>query len=151
MGAWEKLTASPYLSALATPRTGEDFIPGYYSEELDMWVIDSPTGQTPIIEHGAISQLVTKTKVNAEQDDEASYTMELMTKTFIKTESDDECVLQSSNHFLQLVTKTDTKMERDDQTTSNHILQLITKTNVEVERDDNSDSAFGLDTRYYID
>ncbi|WP_228533131.1 hypothetical protein [Pseudomonas sp. UFMG81] len=155
---------SPYLSRFATPRTGEDSIPGYYSSELNMWAIDSSAGVVPIITDGVLNELMTKTKVNAEQDDEACWQIELLTKTYQKVESDDDDPspyrgqssselrnFDTSNHLLQLVTKTDANTERDDRCEVNHILELITKTNVELERDDNGDPTFGLDTRYYSD
>lgn len=155
---------SPFLSRFAIPRTGEDSIPGYYSSELNMWAIDSPTGVVPIITDGALNELMTKTKVNAEQDDEACWQAELLTKTYQKVESDDDSPspyrgpssselrsFDTSNQLLQLVTKTDANTERDDRCEANHILELITKTNVELERDDNGDPTFGLDTRYYSD
>ncbi|KRC93908.1 MULTISPECIES: hypothetical protein [Pseudomonas] len=169
MGALENFSGtSPYLSRFATPRTGEDKIPGYYSSELNMWAIDSPAGAIPIIADGALNELMTKTKVNAEQDDEAPWQVELLTKTYQKVESDDDdhirfrgqssadsfsqpLSLDSSNNLLQLVTKTDANTERDDRCEANQILELITKTNVELERDDNGDPTFGLDTRYYTD
>lgn len=144
MGAIER---SPFLTGAATPRTGDDQIPGYYSPTLDMWVVDSPAGVKPIISQGALSELLTKTKVNAEQDDEASWQLELMTKTYQKVESDDEPAYV--HDLLQLMTKTDTTTERDDRSDVNHLLELITKTNVELEHDDNGDPTFGLDTRYY--
>ncbi len=164
MGALQK--TSPFLSRFATPRTGEDSIPGFYSPELQMWAVEAPDGVVPVIADGALNELMTKTKVNAEQDDEASWQIELLTKTYQKVESDDDDPslyrgqsndsgqlhrLDSSNHLLQLVTKTDAITERDDRCNANHILELITKTNVEVERDDNGDPTFGLDTRYYSD
>lgn len=169
LGALESLSGtSPYLSRFATPRTGEDKIPGYYSSDLNMWAIDSPAGAVPIIADGALNELMTKTKVNAEQDDEAPWQVELLTKTYQKVESDDDdyiryrgqssvdgfsqgLSLDSTNHLLQLVTKTDANTERDDRCEANQMLELITKTNVELERDDNGDSTFGLDTRYYTD
>ncbi|SFP84258.1 hypothetical protein SAMN03159315_04949 [Pseudomonas sp. NFPP28] len=133
-----------------------------------MWAIESPTGVTPIIADRALNELMTKTKVNAEQDDEAGWQVELLTKTYQKVESDDDdhgryraqfsadrssqsLRSDSCNHLLQLVTKTDANTERDDRCEANHILELITKTNVELERDDNGDPTFGLDTRYYTD
>ncbi|SNS88494.1 hypothetical protein SAMN05444352_117115 [Pseudomonas japonica] len=103
---------------------------------------------------------MTKTKVNAEQDDEASWQIELLTKTYQRVESDDDDPSPyrdrsfgsgSSSHLMQLVTKTDATSERDDKCSANHILELITKTNVELERDDNGDPTFGLDARYYSD
>lgn len=164
LGALKKL--SPFLSRFATPRTGEDSIPGFYSSELQMWAIEAPDGEVPIIADGALDELMTKTKVNAEQDDEASWQIELLTKTYQRVESDDDdpspyrgqsadsgtqCRFDDSNHLLQLVTKTDATTERDDRCNANHILELITKTNVELERDDNGDPTFGLDARYYSD
>ncbi len=159
-------TMSPFLSRFATPRTGEDSIPGLYSPELQMWAVQAQDGEVPIIADGALNELMTKTKVNAEQDDEACWQIELLTKTYQKVESDDDDPSpyrghsadlgglrssDSANHLLQLVTKTDAVTERDDRCNANHILELITKTNVELERDDNGDPTFGLDTRYYSD
>ncbi len=164
MGAQQK--SSPFLSRFATPRTGEDSIPGFYSRELQMWAVEAPDGEVPIIADGALNELMTKTKVNAEQDDEASWQMELLTKTYQRVESDEDDPspyrgqsadsghlhrFDSCNHMLQLVTKTDATTERDDRCNTNHILELITKTNVELERDDNGDPTFGLDARYYSD
>lgn len=145
MGAVQR---SPFLSAAATPRTGDDKISGYYSPDLDMWVVDTPAGVKPVISQGALSELLTKTKVNAEQDDEAPWHLELMTKTYQKVESDDEPTYGHDN-LLQLTTKTDATTERDDRSDVNHLLELITKTNVQLEHDDNGDPTFGLDTRYY--
>lgn len=133
-----------------------------------MWAIDSPGGVVPIIADRALNELMTKTKINAEHDDEAYWQLELLTKTYQKVESDDEdfgpyrrqssagssshpLSFDSSNHLLQLMTKTEANTERDDRCEVNHILELITKTNVELERDDNGDPTFGLDTRYYTD
>lgn len=164
MGALQK--TSPFLSRFATPRTGEDSIPGFYSPELQMWAVEAPDGVVPIIADGALNELMTKTKVNAEQDDEACWQVELLTKTYQRVESDDDDPspyrgqsadsgsprrFDSSNRLLQLFTKTDATTERDDQYSANHILELITKTNVELERDDNGDPTFGIDARYYSD
>ncbi|ERL01343.1 hypothetical protein O999_23195 [Pseudomonas putida LF54] len=133
-----------------------------------MWAVESSAGVVPIITEGALNELMTKTKVNAEQDDEEGWQVELLTKTYQIVESDDEdftpyrsqstayssaslCRVESSNHLMQLVTKTEAQTERDDRCEVNHILELVTKTNVQVERDDNGDPTFGLDTRYYTD
>ncbi|MGY3282481.1 hypothetical protein ACVW05_000053 [Pseudomonas fulva] len=133
-----------------------------------MWAVESSTGVVPIIADGALDELMTKTKVNAEQDDEGGWQVELLTKTHQKVESDDEDFnpyralssangsafvrrFDSSNHLLQLVTKTEANTERDDRCEVNHILELVTKTDVQMERDDNGDATYGLDTRYYTD
>lgn len=158
MGALRNL--SPFLSRFATPRTGEDSIPGFYSPDLQMWVVETTEGEAPIIADGALNELITKTKVNVEQDDEACWQIELLTKTYQKVESDDDnpspyhrhpSSSDSSSYQLRLVAKTDEASARDNQCGPNHILELITKTNVELERDDNGDPTFGFDARYYSD
>lgn len=118
-----------------------------------MWVVEAVDGVVPVIADGALNELMTKTKVNAEQDDEASWQIELLTKTYQRVESDDDDPnpyrsqsndsghlhqFDSSSHLLQLVTKTDAITERDDRCNANHILELITKTSVELERDDSA-------------
>ena len=44
-----------------------------------MWAIASSAGEVPIIADRALNELMTKTKVNAEQDDEACWQVELLT------------------------------------------------------------------------
>jgi hypothetical protein len=78
-----------------------------------MWVIDTPEGPQPIIEQGTLNELVTKTKVNAEQDDEAAWQLEMMTKTAHNVESDDERP-PSPRPALELMTKTRVDQEQDD-------------------------------------
>lgn len=138
----------PFLARFAIPRTGDDQLPGYYSTELDMWVVDTTAGPAPVINQGALAELVTKTKVNAEQDDEGFYTLhELKTFTDVKAEGTDssDCMSQ----LLELSSKTFIKVESDDAGDHfNHLLELVTKTNVELERDDSSDPSLGLDSRY---
>jgi hypothetical protein len=144
MGSMQNnLAVSPYLTKAATARTGDDKIPGYYSNELDMWVVDTVEGPKPIIAEGALSELLTKTKVNAEQDDEAIWMLEMMTKTAQNVEQDDDRPWEQS-HLLQLMTKTDTISERDDNCEINHLLELMTKTEAQQERDDNGNPAFGF-------
>ncbi|URM27062.1 hypothetical protein LLY42_24900 [Pseudomonas frederiksbergensis] len=142
----------PFLARNAVLRTGEDKLPGYYSSETDMWVIDTEQGPTPIISKGALSELATKTKVNAEQDDECSFVfLESVTKTAVKVERDDDPRFEMS-HLLELVTKTDTVTERDDAASeANYLLELTTKTSAELEKDDNGDPTFGLHTQYFKD
>lgn len=159
---------SPYLARFAIPRTGDDCLPGAYSLELKMWVTGSGDQAVPVIADGALNELMTKTNVNTEQDDDTFWQVELLTKTFQKVESDDEdpspyrgqalpgqseklhC-FRPASPLLQLVTKTEANVERDDRGELNHILELMTKTAIELERDDNGDSTLGLDTRYYKD
>ena len=152
MGAMQKETSSetvPFLARFATPRTGDDRLPGYYSTALDMWVVDTKDGPAPVINQGALAELVTKTKVNAEQDDEGFYALhELKTFTDVKAEGADSPGYM--NQLLELSSKTFIKVESDDAGDQfNHFLELVTKTNVELERDHSSDPSLGLDSRYF--
>ncbi|WP_246881748.1 MULTISPECIES: hypothetical protein [unclassified Pseudomonas] len=152
MGVMQRESSSetvPFLARFATPRTGDDKLPGYYSTAVDMWVVDTQDGPTPIINHGALAELVTKTKVNAEQDDEGFHALhELKTFTDVKAEGVDSSA--SMNQLLELSSKTFIKVESDDAGDAfNHLLELVTKTNVELERDDSSDPSLGLDARYF--
>lgn len=139
----------PFLARFAIPRTGDDKLPGYYSTVMDMWVVDTKDGPTPVINHGALAELVTKTKVNAEQDDEGFYALhELKTFTDVQAEGVDSPAYM--NQLLELSTKTFIQVERDDAGDEfNHLLELVTKTNAELERDDRSDPSLGLDARYF--
>lgn len=139
----------PFLARFATPRTGDDQLPGYYSTALDMWVVDTKDGPAPVINQGALAELVTKTKVNAEQDDEGFYALhELTTFTDVKAEGVDSP--SHMNQLLELSSKTFIKVESDDAGDQfNHLLELVTKTNVELERDDSGDPSLGLDARYF--
>ena len=141
--------AVPFLARFATPRTGDDQLPGYYSTVLDMWVVDTKDGPAPVINQGALAELVTKTKVNAEQDDEGFYALhELKAFTGVRAEGVDSP--SQLNRMLELSSKTFIKAESDDAGDQfNHLLELVTKTYVELERDDNSDPSLGLDARYF--
>jgi hypothetical protein len=100
-----------------------------------MWVVDTTDGSPPVISQGALAELVTKTKVNAEQDDEGFYALhELKTFTDMKAEGTDSPACMSQ--LLELSSKTFIKVESDDAGDYfNHLLELVTKTNVELERD----------------
>ncbi|SDL61645.1 hypothetical protein SAMN05661010_02104 [Modicisalibacter muralis] len=95
-------------------RSGDSFIPGKYSSERDVWVVDGPGGKKPIIEmNGTLAELTTKTKTTNEEDDEAPFLLlDLATKTHVQVERDDADL--SMNHLLELTTKTDARTERDD-------------------------------------
>lgn len=127
-------TESPFLAKSAQSRTGANDIPGYYSDQLDMWVVETDNGPTPIIAQGALAQLLTKTKVNVEEDDDSPFALQLMTKTAQQIEGDDDRPYAAS-HMLQLLTKTHTTQEADDNFETGHVLELITKTNTQQESD----------------
>lgn len=126
----------PFLARFATERTEGNNIPGRYSYEQDLWVIEEKEKEIPIISKFILSQTVTKTKVRQESDDESSLSLlELATKTEVQLESDDTDL--SMSHLLELMTKTDTVQERDDEGwKTESFLELATKTFVAVERDD---------------
>lgn len=150
MGAAKKMPSiSPFLSRAAILRTGESKLPGHYSEDKDMWVVDTDAGSKPVITKGALAELLTKTKQDAEEDDDTSFMLETITKTYQRTESDDES-FTGPNQVLELFSKTDSVSERDDPGAANFILELLTKTHVELESDDTGPS-MGLDTRFYED
>ncbi|MFJ5508175.1 hypothetical protein [Pectobacterium jejuense] len=132
----EYIHSMPYLARFASKRTEENNIPGYYSSEQDVWVIEDGDKELPIIFKGFLAETLTKTNTNQEGDDDTSYKMaELGTKTEAELERDDTDF--STNHLLELVTKTDTIQERDDNNWGDsHLIELATKTFVAVERDD---------------
>lgn len=142
----------PLLAKTAVPRTGSDNLPGYYSPLHDMWVVETIDGVKPIITRGALDELLTKTKVNTEEDDDSFVTLETLTKTYATPESDDDLSNNGrGSHLLQLVTKTDTVVEEDDPGSGYAMLELMTKTEAELENDDPGDPLFGLDQRFYLD
>lgn len=150
MGAAKKLPLiSPFLASVAIPRTGESKLPGHYSSEKDMWVVETESGIKPVIARGALAELLTKTRQDEEQDDDTPFMLETITKTFQQTESDDES-FTGPNQVLELLSKTDSISERDDPGSANFILELLTKTNVELESDDMG-PLMGIDTRFYAD
>ena len=136
---------SPFLAKAAQSRTGSNDVPGYYSDELDMWVVETDNGPAPIIAEGALAQLLTKTKVNVEEDDDSPFALQLMTKTAQQIEGDDDRPY-AANHMLQLLTKTHTTQEADDNFETGHLLELITKTNIQQESDDDGNPFAGMDS-----
>lgn len=138
MGAMEKTmrrAESPFLAKAAQLRTGANEIPGYYSDELDMWVVETENGSAPIISQGVLAQLLTKTRADGEVDDDSPFALQLMTKTEQQLEGDDDRPF-ASNHMLQLLTKTHATQEADDNFEAGHLLELITKTAIQQESDD---------------
>lgn len=107
----------PLLAAHAVTRTGSDTIPGRYDSTRQVWVLDTEQGAMPIIQCAAsLAELVTKTKVQQEQDDPGdpnAVFLENSTKTFQAPERDDVvgCDLAA---VLELATKTEAQPERDD-------------------------------------
>ncbi|MGY0553312.1 hypothetical protein ACW17M_08890 [Vreelandella sp. 2A-K22] len=136
---------SPFLANAGKPRTGEDQLPGYYCEQQQMWVVDTEQGVLPIINKKALSQLMTKTRVHNEEDDDNYLALELITKTHQQLESDDDTRPTGHNNLLQLVTKTDSIQEVDDNYSASQLMELVTKTKVEQETDDDGFRYPGFD------
>ena len=79
----------PYLSRFALPRTEVAPLGGFYCEKTSMWMLDTVDGPRPAIERREASpEMRTKTEVTAEDDDDI--VLELLTKTLVQSEQDDE-------------------------------------------------------------
>ncbi|MBP5981763.1 MAG: hypothetical protein KA748_16345 [Halomonas sp.] len=135
---------SPFLAKSGKPRTGEDQLPGYYCEQHQMWVVETDQGVLPIINEQTLSQLMTKTRVHNEEDDDNYLALSLITKTHQQLESDDDTRPMGYNNLLQLVTKTDSIQEVDDNFSASQLLELVTKTATKQEVDDDGFQSLGL-------
>ena len=135
---------SPFLAKSGKPRTGEDQLPGYYCELHQMWVVETEQGVLPIINEQTLSQLMTKTRVHNEEDDDNYLALSLITKTHQQLESDDDTRPMTYNNLLELVTKTDSIQETDDNFSTSQLLELVTKTEAKQEADDDGFQPLGL-------
>ncbi len=96
----------------------------FYNNLTDMNVVKINNQLAPFIEiDNIINELITKTRVERERDDEDISLLELYTKTEVKREQDDDPLT-----LVELETKTFKKRERDDEDIS--LLELYTKTEV---------------------
>lgn len=107
----------PFLLRFATPRSAEAEMPGHYSPDLGVWVIDGDDGEVPIIEvaDGTLVATQSKTMTRVEVDDEDPSrfgAVETSTGTRVRQEVDDE---DTSLCLPELTTKTDVQQERDDE------------------------------------
>lgn len=104
----------PFLASRAEPRIGHAEIPGRYCPVREVWVVDTPEGDAPLIEaHHAIAEISTKTKVELEVDDTTALCLlEMATKTFAQVESED--VSMGGVGLLEITTKTSAQPETDD-------------------------------------
>jgi hypothetical protein len=125
----------PFLPTLAVKRTGSaDVIPGRYSSEHDVWIVDGKEGPLPIVTAWQDYSIAPVTKIKGESDEMRGVMLELSTKTSKQVERDD--VTPRSPVFLpELSTKTDSVGERDDPS-PRFLLELATKTEIAPERDD---------------
>lgn len=111
------IPAKPFLLRFATPRSADAPMPGYYSPNLGVWVMDSEDGEMPIIEVAGGSLVATQSKtmtqVEVDDDDPSRFgSVETSTYTKVRQEADDEDI---SLCLPELTTKTDVQQERDDE------------------------------------
>lgn len=109
--------ADPFLLRFATPRSADDEMPGRYSHDLGVWVVDGEDGVVPIIEiaDGGLvaTQTKTMTQVEVDDDDPSRFgALETSTFTRVRQEVDDE---DASLCLPELQTKTEAQQERDDE------------------------------------
>jgi hypothetical protein len=72
----------PFLPMLAVPRTGSaGILPGRYSTEHDMWMVDGENGPLPIISAPQEYLVAPVTKIKGERDEAGRELLELSTKT----------------------------------------------------------------------
>jgi len=102
----------PIILDYAVDRNGSDNKCFKYDYSKDMNVVNKGNSIIPFIDSGNNAvEIVTKTKVKRESDDEAySNLLELSTKTEVDRESDDEETSQE-----EIFTKTFVERERDDE------------------------------------
>jgi len=103
----------PFLTKYAAARIASPDVPGYYSSQHEMWVVNVDGMEEPLIEkHISISEIVTKTMTQREADDQPNM-VELscfLTKTNAIQKQDD----RSFFSVLDIATKTESQLERDD-------------------------------------
>lgn len=104
----------PFLTRYAIAREAYPSIGGHYCPERHVWVEETAAGVRPIVSSDlATAGMVTKTLTVQEQDDEDFIRVpELVTKTDVQQESDDQV---SCGSLLEMVTKTYMELESDDQ------------------------------------
>jgi hypothetical protein len=109
--------ADPFLLRFATPRSADAEMPGRYSPELGMWVVDGEAGAVPIIEiaNGTLvaTQSKTMTQVEVDDDDSSHFgALETSTGTRVPQEVDDE---DTSLSLGELTSETQGGLRRDEE------------------------------------
>ncbi len=124
----EPSSVTPLLASMSVPRTQGEALPGRYCPVRSVWTVTvDGGGEMPLIAAShRLLEVVTKTKVRQESDDQAgtdvmeptrgtsdpSWFLELTTKTEVAQERDDAALRLDA--LLGLATKTDVRQERDD-------------------------------------
>lgn len=122
----------PFITLFAESRTVTSPLPGKYDEELQVTILNESEMKIPIIKACRNQEILTKTKVQRESDENSMVLLETMTKTEARRESDDV-----SANLPELFTKTDVIREADDDRLFSLELQTKTMTRIEREGDDN--------------
>ncbi len=109
--------AEPFLLRYVTRRSAEPEIPGRYSSEAKLWLVDTNGGERPIVEvwGHSLAETQTKTMTQQEADDDdhgRGAASETGTYTKVRQEADDE---DATLWLPELQTKTDVQQESDDQ------------------------------------
>jgi hypothetical protein len=113
----DTLVAEPFLLRYATRRLDQPEIPGRYSPEASVWVVETEEGERPVVDvasHG-FGETQTKTMTQQESDDDdlgRGAASETGTYTKVRQEADDE---DATLCLPELQTKTDIQQESDDQ------------------------------------
>ena len=125
----------PLLLDYICKRSGDDISPAFtYDRCLDMNVIKTSRGEILFIESNCDGrELHTETRIQREREDSDGYVSELLTKTDAQREQDDEVACC----WPEFVSKTEVSREREDDPLS----ELFSKTFADRERDDEDDSA----------
>lgn len=115
--ATAEAAAEPFMFRFATPRTVDAEMPGRYSSDLGVWVVDGDDGVVPIVEVAGGSFVATQSKtmthVEVDDDDPSRFSaMDTGTETRVRQEADDQ---DASFRLPELTTKTDVQQERDDE------------------------------------
>lgn len=105
---------NPFLFGYARERTGAEDIPGRYSEESSMWVVEESGRMVALIDTGSeFNEITTKTEGRVEADDQVKRSiLEMETKTFTVTEQDDQ--RKYFKALAEVTTKTRVELESDD-------------------------------------
>ena len=100
----------PFIVRFGEKRREGVPLPGRYCEDRSVWTIQTDTESIPLIQAKAqIKELLTKTKVARERDDQGALESELKTKTFVERERDDD-----GSWINEFLTKTKIEREKDE-------------------------------------
>lgn len=124
----------------ASERGGEvEELRGRYCDRRQVWVVETETGEVPIVQVGStmLGQTHTKTMTQIEADDtdqDRGALGETATTTRVRQETDDQD--RSMEAMAETSTLTKVRQEADDHDASLVLPELQTKTSIQQESDD---------------